>query len=74
MERGEKMSDYVQVGVTACRDPKTGDFLPAVPIYVERSDFEKRPVQVPDLSDIGRILAGKMRDYRNACKKEGLKL
>ena len=67
------MSQFVQVGVTACRDPKTGGFLPSVPLYVERSDLERGPVDVPDLSDIGRLLAGKMRDYIDACKKEGLK-
>ena len=66
------MSQFVQVGVTACRDPKTGGFLPAVPIYVERSDLQNGPVDVPDLSDIGKLLAGKMRDYIDACKEEGL--
>ena len=66
------MAEFVQVGVTAMRDPMTGDFLPAVPLYVESADLEKGPVPKLDLSDIGRILAGKMRDYRKECKKEGL--
>ena len=66
------MSQFVQVGVTACRDPKTGGFLHSVPLYIERSDLEQHPTEVPDLSDIGRLLAGKMRDYIDACKKEGL--
>lgn len=67
------MSDFIQVGFTACRDPKTGDFLPAVPIYVERADLQKGPVQKPDLYDIGSILAGKMKAYRDGCRKEGVK-
>ena len=29
---------YIQVGVTAMRDPKTGDFLPAIPLYVKVED------------------------------------
>ena len=68
------MSEFIQVGVTALRDPLTGEFLPSVPIYVERTDLEAGPVPKLDLSDIGTVLAGKMRDYRNACKKEGLKI
>lgn len=67
------MSEFIQVGVTACRDPRTGEFLPAVPIYVERADLQNGPVMKPDLFDIGNILAGKMRAYRDGCKREGVK-
>ena len=32
------MSDYIQIGVTALRDPATGNFLPSVPMYARRED------------------------------------
>ena len=31
----EKKEKYIQVGFTALRDPATGDFLPAVPLYIK---------------------------------------
>lgn len=34
------MSRYVQVGVTALRGP-TGEFLPAVPLYIKTDDARK---------------------------------
>lgn len=74
MGRGEKMSEFIQVGVTALRDPLTGEFLPSVPLYVERTDLEAGPVPKIDLFDIGTVLAGKMREYLNGCKKEGVKI
>lgn len=30
-----KQEKYIQVGVTAMRDPATGEFLPAVPLYIK---------------------------------------
>lgn len=42
--REEKnMSEFVQVGVSAMRDPVTGKMLDGVPLYVERQDLEKVP-------------------------------
>lgn len=35
------MEGFVQVGVTAMRDPVTMEFLPSVPIYVAEEDVEK---------------------------------
>lgn len=32
------MADYIQVGVTALRDPRTGEPLEAVPLYVRAAD------------------------------------
>ena len=29
------MDGFIQIGVTAARDPATGAFLPAVPLYIE---------------------------------------
>ena len=56
------MNEFIQIGQAALRDPVTGDFLPAVPLYTERAQAEKIPE--PDLQDIGSILAEKMRTYR----------
>lgn len=32
------VGEYVQVGVTAYRDPATGEFLPSVPLYARAED------------------------------------
>ena len=32
---------YIQVGVTALRDPATGGFLPSVPLYIKADDAAK---------------------------------
>ena len=34
---------YIQIGVTALRDPMTGEPLEAVPLYVREKDAEKLP-------------------------------
>ena len=41
---------YIQVGVTAMRDPKTGDFLPAIPLYVKVEDVGE-DAEKPMLAD-----------------------
>lgn len=65
------MSKFVQVGTTAMRDPVTGDFLPAVPLYVEQADLDGA-VPPPDLTDLGRLLAEKMKAYMDGCRQEGV--
>ena len=32
--------EFIQIGVTALRDPVTGDFLPAIPLYVNKENAE----------------------------------
>ena len=66
------MSEFIQVGQTALRDPLTGTFLPSVPLYGERGDLQKGAVPQLDLSDIGGILAEKMKAYKTGCMKEGV--
>lgn len=39
--------DYIQIGVTAMRDPLTGGFLPAVPLYVRGEDAPKITISEP---------------------------
>ena len=63
------MSEYIQVGVTAMRDPITGDFLPSVPLYVRAEDQEK--VEAPVFDDAAiRMLADKWKQYVQASRRE----
>lgn len=58
---------YIQVGVTALRDPITGDFLPSVPLYVKAEDG--REVEVAEkafIGDIAGVFAKKMKEYVEA--------
>ena len=62
------MSEFVQVGVTALRDPVTGDFLPSVPLYVRAEDQEK--VEVPIFDDsLMRKMADKYKQYLEGCRR-----
>ena len=64
------MDGYIQIGTTALRDPGTGDFLPAVPLYIRAEDREL--VQVPVIcgEDLARTLAEKFKAYKQAEKAE----
>lgn len=64
---------YIQVGVTALRDPATGDFLPAVPLYIKAEDGAEE-AQEKLISDIGRLFALRMKAYVDGCKKAGIAL
>ena len=60
------MSKYVQVGMTAMRDPVTGELLESVPLYVD-TEYEPAPV-IPkeDMKMMARDLA---RQFREAVTK-----
>lgn len=64
---------YIQIGFTAAREPGTGKFLPAVPLYIEATDAaeasEERLIE-----DIGHLLALRMKQYIDENKKAGLPL
>lgn len=62
---------FVQVGVTAMRDPATGNFLPAVPLFVRKSDVEPE-AEEKLIEDIGRLLALRIRDYEKGCARAGV--
>ena len=47
---------FIQVGVTALRDPATGEFLPAVPLYI-RADDSARAAEAQLTEDVGKLLA-----------------
>lgn len=54
--------EFVQVGITALRDPKTREFLPSVPLYVRSEDADS-PAMVGFADDIVKIFAQKFKEY-----------
>lgn len=66
-----KQEGLIQVGVTAMRDRATGEFLPAVPLFILADDSaaasEKKLIE-----DIGALLADRMRRYKAACEAAGV--
>lgn len=62
---------YIQVGVTAMRDPKTGDFLPAIPLYVKVEDVGE-DAEKPMLEDFAKLMALRMKQYKTGCKAAGV--
>lgn len=54
--------EFVQVGVTALRDPKTGGFLPAVPLYIKATP-ETRESEGAMIDDIASLFKDKMKQY-----------
>lgn len=61
------MSEFIQVGQTALRDPLTGDFLPAVPMFVRKEDVTAA-VQANDV-DIASAFAEKFGIYMKEARK-----
>lgn len=64
------MSEFVQVGVTAMRDPRTGELLQQVPLYVEVIDGEE-----PDLPEFDRRQFARdfMKKFRAGMTEEAKK-
>lgn len=67
----EKQERFIQVGVTALRNPATGEFLPAVPLYIKAEDGAAESAEGLTL-EIGRLLAERMRKYKEACEAAGV--
>ena len=59
------MSEYIQIGVTALRDPATGGFLPAVPLYIKATD-SARAGETQLTADIAKLFAQRMKQYEDA--------
>lgn len=53
---------FIQIGITALRDPATGGFLPAVPLYIEATEAATE-AQAAMIKDIGKVFAEKMKQY-----------
>lgn len=66
-----KQERFIQVGVTALRDPATGNFLPAVPLYIKAEDGAEE-AEAKLTQDIGKLLAERMRRYKEACEAAGV--
>lgn len=56
------MSKFIEIGFTALRDPATGGFLPAVPLYIEATD-DAQAAEAAMIKDIGRVFADKFKQY-----------
>lgn len=66
---------YIQVGVTALRDPVTGAVMRAVPMYARADDLgaaSEAEAMLPMLKDAGEIFAAPMAAYIEGCKAKGL--
>ena len=61
-KEGEFMAEYIEVGFTALRDPATGEFLPAVPLYIEKTSAAVAD-EAALVKDLGKLFAHKMKSY-----------
>ena len=62
---------YIQIGVTALRDPVTGDFLPAVPLYIRAEEGAEEAEQAI-IDGIGNLLARRIKQYVQGCQEAGV--
>jgi hypothetical protein len=59
---------YIQVGVTALRDPATREFLEPVPLYIKATP--EAIASAESLTrDIGRLFAEKFREYKDGIRE-----
>lgn len=56
------MDKYIEVGVTALRDPATGGYLPAVPLYIKADDMAVE-AQQNLIGDLGQLFAARIKQY-----------
>ena len=68
-----KQEKYIQVGVTALRDPATGGFLPAVPLYIKAEDGAE-DAEEKLIQDIGKLMAERIRRYKAECEAAGISI
>lgn len=60
------MMEFIQVGVTASRDPVSGGFLPSVPLYAKAEDAEGIPEPDRDcLFKLGKLV----EEYKKEAKR-----
>ncbi len=69
----EKKEEYIQIGYTALRDPKTGDYLPAVPLYI-KAEGGAGEAEQKVIDDIGNLLARRMKAYVDGCREAGVEV
>lgn len=63
--------EFIQIGVTAARDPMTGDFLPAVPLYIEKTDAAQKSAETL-IDDIQSLFAARFAAYMNGTEAAGV--
>lgn len=62
---------YIEIGMTALRDPATGAFEEPVPLFIRASgkaDTEEQKM----IDGIGNVLADMMKRYVSGCRKAGV--
>ena len=64
---------YIQVGVTALRDPVTGEFLPAVPLYI-KAEGTAPEAEEQLIEDLGHLLAQRIKAYKEGCRAAGIEI
>lgn len=69
----EKKEAYIQVGFTALREPGTGKFLPAVPLYIKAEDGAEE-AEERLINDLGNLFAKRMKAYADGCREAGVAL
>lgn len=65
----EMTEEFVQVGVTAMIDPVSGEFLPAVPLYI-RKDEGAEAAEEGLIKDLGLLFAMRMEAYMDGCAED----
>ena len=65
------MDGFIQIGVTAARDPATGAFLPAVPLYIEATDAAAKSADGL-IEDIQSLFAARFAAYMDATEAAGV--
>ena len=69
------MSSYIQIGVTALRDPVTGEIARSVPMYVRAKDVgvsTEAEAAEPMAENIAPVFAAMMKTYVDGCRKAGV--
>ena len=65
--------EYIQIGVTALRDPATGGYLPAIPLYI-KADEQAKEAEQRLINDLGHLFARQMKAYMEGCQEAGVKI
>ncbi len=73
MENGAAVEyiQAIQIGFTATRQPVTGEFLPAYKLYIEADD-SANSAEEQLIKDVGRLLAQRMKAYKEGCREAGV--
>lgn len=64
---------YIQIGVTALRNPATGEYLPAVPLYI-KAEGDAPEAEEKLIEDVGNLLAHRIKAYMDGCREAGVSL